>query len=191
MGSRLARRRLARTTGVDLAEDARIDAGRVMLKPNITLSVGARSIVEATLDFERDGAIIVIGENTYVGGSTFKCAGRIEIGSDVEIAWNCSIVDHDWESLVWEQRHVDMRNWYTAAKDWTHVPIAPVRIHDRALVGFNVTILKGVEIGEGAVVGVGSVVTKSVAPYTVVAGVPARLIRRLEPSVGQPAIAAE
>ena len=171
--------RLERTTGITIARDAKIQARRVMLKPGCSLSVGARSIVEAAIDFERDGAEIVIGENTYVGASTLRCAGRIEIGSNVEIAWNCSIVDHDWESLVWEQRHVDMRGWYTAKKDWTHVPIRPVRIADRALIGFNAVILKGVTVGEGAVVGVGSIVTKDVAPYTVVAGAPARVVRTL------------
>ena len=177
--SGVARWRLSRTPGVSIANDARIESRRVMLKPRCVLSVGARSIVEAAVDFERDGAVVVIGENTYVGASTLRCAARIEIGSDVEIAWNCSIVDHDWESLVFEQRRIDMRTWYTAKKDWTHVPIAPVRIRDRAVIGFDAIILKGVEIGEGAVVGVGSVVTRSVAPYTVVAGAPARVVRRL------------
>ena len=177
--SRAARWRLARSFGVSIAPDARIEGRRVVLKPRCTLTVGARSIVEASLEFEREGAAIVIGENSYVGASTFKCAERIEIGSDVEIAWNCSIVDHDWESLAFEERRVDMRTWYTAEKNWTHVPVAPVRVRDRALVGFNCVILKGVEIGEGAVVGVGSVVTKDVPPYTVVGGVPARVIRTI------------
>ncbi len=177
--SGVARWRLSRRPGVSIANDARIESRRVMLKPRCELSVGARSIVEAAVDFERDGAVVVVGENTYVGASTLRCAARIEIGSDVEIAWNCSIVDHDWESLVFEHRRIDMRSWYTAQKDWTHVPVAPVRIRDRALIGFDAIILKGVEIGEGAVVGVGSVVTRSVAPYTVVAGAPARVVRRL------------
>lgn len=183
--SRLARWRLCRTTGVTIARDAKIQASRVMLTPGCSLHVGARSIVEAAIDFERDDATVVIGANTYVGASTLRCAGRIEIGDDVEIAWNCSIVDHDWESLVWEQRRIDMRRWYTAKKDWTHVPIEPVRIANRALIGFNVIILKGVQIGEGAVVGVGSVVTKDVAPYTVVAGAPARVVRRLVTTNGR------
>ena len=190
VNSRWARVRLERNAGITIARDAKIQAGRVMLKPGCTLRVGARSIVEAALDFERDGAEIVIGENCYVGASTLRCAARIEIGSNVEIAWNCSIVDHDWESLVWEQRHVDMRGWYTATKDWTHVPIRPVRICDRALIGFNAVILKGVTVGEGAVVGVGSIVTKDVPPYAVVAGAPARVIRKLETN-GRSFIAAQ
>jgi galactoside O-acetyltransferase len=179
--ARITRWRIERQSGVFIAENARVDARRVTLKEDCTLRIGPRSIVEATIDFERQGAVVVVGENTYVGASTLRCAERIEIGRDVEIAWNCSIVDHDWESLVWEERHVDVREWYSAEKSWAHVAVAPVRIGDRALIGFNAIILKGVHIGEGAVVGVGSVVTKDVPAHTVVAGVPARIIRRLGP----------
>ncbi len=177
--SRLERARLERRSGVRLAPDARIRARAVSLHPECRLEVGKGSIVEATIDLEREGAVLVIGENSYIGASIFKCAERIEIGNDVEIAWNCSIVDHDWESLVWEQRRVDVRDWYRAKKSWIHVPIAPVRIDDRALIGFNAVILKGVHVGEGAVVGVSSVVTKDVPPYTVVAGAPAKVLRTL------------
>jgi maltose O-acetyltransferase len=54
---------------------------------------------------------------------------------------------------------------------------APVVIRQGAYIGANVTILEGVEIGAGSVVGAGAVVTRSVAAGTVVAGVPARVIR--------------
>ncbi len=54
---------------------------------------------------------------------------------------------------------------------------APVVIRRGAYVGANVTILEGIEIGEASIVGAGAVVTRSVAPGTVVAGVPARVIR--------------
>lgn len=57
--------------------------------------------------------------------------------------------------------------------------IAPVKISDKVWIGFNSIILKGVTIGEGAVVGAGSVVTKDVPAWTVVAGNPARIIREI------------
>ena len=54
----------------------------------------------------------------------------------------------------------------------------PVRVHKHADVGTNAVILPGVTVGEGAIVGAGAVVTGDVAPYAVVAGVPARELRR-------------
>ena len=59
------------------------------------------------------------------------------------------------------------------------VKISPVRINDRAWLGFNSIILKGVTIGEGAIIGAGSVVTKDVPAYTIVAGNPARIIQEI------------
>jgi acetyltransferase-like isoleucine patch superfamily enzyme len=177
--NRLLLYRLRGTPGVAIGADAQVNPRGITLKPNCTFTVGSRSIIEATIDFERDGAAVIVGENSYVGASIFKVADRVEIGSDVEIAWNCSVVDHDWESLAFERRRVDMRRWYTAANNWTHVERRPVRIGNRALIGFNAVILKGVQVGEGAVVGVNSVVTHDVAPYTVVAGVPAREVRKV------------
>lgn len=180
--SRLARWALQRDGCLIVGPAARVDARRLSFKPRCRLEVGARSIVEAAIDLERDGATVRIGENSYVGASIIKCAELVQIGRDVEIAWNCSIVDHDWEPIEADQRGVDMRSWYSADKDWSDVRVAPVHIGDRVLIGFNAVILKGVRIGEGAVVGVQSVVTRDVPPHTVVAGAPARVIRYLRGS---------
>lgn len=59
------------------------------------------------------------------------------------------------------------------------VKTAPVRVDDDAWIGAHAVILPGVVVGRGAVVGAGAVVTASVEPFTVVAGVPARAVRRL------------
>ncbi|MGC8751800.1 DapH/DapD/GlmU-related protein, partial [Hydrotalea sp.] len=64
-----------------------------------------------------------------------------------------------------------------AYKNWEKVKSSPIKIADKAWIGFNVIILKGVTIGEGAIVGAGSVVTKDVPPYAVVAGNPAKIIK--------------
>jgi acetyltransferase-like isoleucine patch superfamily enzyme len=57
---------------------------------------------------------------------------------------------------------------------------APTVIGDRVFIGANATVLMGVTVGEGAVIGAGAVVTNDVAPGTIVAGVPARPIGRVE-----------
>ncbi len=62
-------------------------------------------------------------------------------------------------------------------KDWSNVKSSPITIKDKAWIGFNSIILKGVTIGEGAVVAAGSVVTQDVPDYAVVGGNPAKIIK--------------
>jgi acetyltransferase-like isoleucine patch superfamily enzyme len=59
----------------------------------------------------------------------------------------------------------------------TDLEIKPVRVEAWADIGTNATILPGVTIGRGAIVGAGAVVTQDVAPFSIVAGVPARFLR--------------
>jgi acetyltransferase-like isoleucine patch superfamily enzyme len=145
-----------------------------------SLSIGADSNIEATLVFEKDSARISIGSRTHVGGGTvLAAAGNIEIGDDVLVAFGALITDHNSHSLCFAERSSDVREWIRGRKDWSHVPVGPVRIGNKAWIGARAIILKGVTIGEGAVIGAGSVVTKDVPDWTIVAGNPARIIRPL------------
>ncbi len=128
---------------------------------------------------ERLGAKIEIGQNTFIGNSSIIAAEHISIGDDVLISWGCTIVDHHSHSTNWNERSQDVRMWYNGKKDWSAVRISPVRIGNKVWIGFNSIVLAGVTIGEGAVIGCGSIVTKDVAPFTVVAGVPAKPNRNL------------
>lgn len=94
------------------------------------------------------------------------------------IAWGVSITDHNSHSIVFSKRRNEI-DWSTGEKNWSSVHCAPVKICDKAWIGFNSIILKGVIIGEGAIVGAGSVVTKDVPPWMIVAGNPARIIREI------------
>lgn len=181
---RRARRRLFSGHDLNVDATARISYRRVVMQPGSKLTIGAGSIVEGSnLVFERQGGEIAIGRNTFIGGSLIACSTRVEIGDDVLVSWGCNIVDHNSHSIAWSKRQNDVRDWYEgrAAKDWSNVPIAPVRIGNKCWIGMNAIILMGVELGEGAVVGAGSVVTRSVPPWTVVVGNPARLMRELGP----------
>jgi acetyltransferase-like isoleucine patch superfamily enzyme len=105
------------------------------------------------------------------------------------ISWGCTIVDHDSHSLNWRERADDVARWReglrngmegaAGLKNWDRVPKASIKIRDKAWLGFNVIVLKGIEIGEGAVVAAGAVVTKDVPDWSLVGGNPARLIREL------------
>jgi acetyltransferase-like isoleucine patch superfamily enzyme len=174
-----ARRRLLALPGVHIAPSAKVTYRQIRLHANSKLSIGEGSIVEGTLCSEKEGAEIIIGANTSVGASLIASATRIEIGDDVLISWGCSIVDHNSHAIPWRERKPDVRDWYAGRKDWTSVNIKSVKIGNKSWLGFNVTVLKGVQIGEGAVVGAGSIVTKDVPPWTIVAGNPAKVIREI------------
>lgn len=142
-------------------------------------SVGSKSILHCNVSFDRKTARIKIGDRCYIGKSHLVSAESIEIGNDVVISWGVTIVDHNSHSIEWEQRKEDIENWHIGKKDWSNVTIAPVRIEDRVWIGFNAIILKGVTLGEGCVVGAGSVVTKSVPAGFAVAGNPAAVVKQL------------
>jgi acetyltransferase-like isoleucine patch superfamily enzyme len=146
------------------------------------LKIGAGSNIEARLVLERAGAQIAIGARSHLGGgSLLDAAERISIGSDVLVSFDVLITDHGSHAIAFPQRENDVAEWTAGRKDWTHVKRAATTVQDRAWIGARAIILAGVTIGEGAIVGAGSVVTRDVAPWTIVGGNPARLIRELRP----------
>ena len=153
------------------------------------LVIGADCIVSGNFVFESSAGIITIGNHSYIGGGTFISRSSIEIGDNVTIAWGGTVYDHDSHSLDYMKRRKDIddelddirngRN-FIQNKDWSDVNCKPIKICDDAWIGMNVIILKGVTVGEGAIVGAGSVVTKDVPAWTVVAGNPAGVVKELK-----------
>ena len=122
------------------------------------------------LSTRRADAELTIGDDCGFTGTTLVAADRVVIGDRVLVGGNASIVDFDFHPLTPEARAENI-NAGTAA---------PIVIEDDVFVGVDALILKGVTVGEGAVVGAGSVVTQDVSPRTVVAGNPATVVRTLE-----------
>jgi acetyltransferase-like isoleucine patch superfamily enzyme len=151
--------------------------------------IGSNSVLQCTIVLEREVGTVRIGDDTFIGSSHIICSQEINIGSNVLIAWGCALVDHNSHSVAWSERQDDVGRWReglanradnpAALKHWEVVPKGAIVIGDKAWIGFNAIILKGVSIGEGAVVGAGSVVTKDVPEWTIVAGNPARTIREI------------
>lgn len=154
-------------------------------KDQTRLFIGSDSCISGNYIFEKETGIIHIGDRTFIGGGQFICINKIEIGNDVLISWGCTIIDNDAHSLISTERSNDVTDWIKGIKenktgfykDWTNVKHKPVIIKDKAWIGFNSIILKGVTIGEGSVVGAGSIVTKDVPDYAVVVGNPAIIIK--------------
>lgn len=147
----------------------------------IHLSIGNDSVISGQYITETEDASISIGNRCLINdGTSIISSSKIEIGDDVIISWNVTIYDNDGHSTDWYKRKDDVINLINNnEKKWDNISKEPIIIHDKVWIGFGATILKGVEIGEGAIIGAQSVVTKNVEPYTVVAGNPAKVIRKI------------
>lgn len=165
----------------EIDSTAKVNLKSIIHKETSALKIGNKSIVECAIIFDKDNSSISIGDRTFIGAGTKVISYKnIDIGSDVLISWGCTIIDTNSHSIYWEERKNDVIDWYDGKKDWSNVEISPIKICDKVWIGFNSIILKGVTVGEGAIIGAGSIVTKDVEPYTIVAGNPAKFIRKVE-----------
>jgi acetyltransferase-like isoleucine patch superfamily enzyme len=148
------------------------------------ISIGSHSMIKGEMLTYRHGGQIKLGSYVFLGpGSKIWSAASITIGDYVLISHNVDIHDNDSHSVQRSIRREHTRFILdTGALPTTAYGAAdaPVEIEDDAWIGANVTILKGVHIGRGAVIGSGSVVTRNVEAFTLVAGNPAVLIRKLD-----------
>ena len=145
------------------------------------IAVGDFSHVSGILQVFADCGTIRIGNYSFVGdNSRIICADRVTIGDRVQIAHNCSIMDTDVHSLNPALRHQEyMANITVGQRDINNIPKKPIVIEDDVWIGSGAVVLPGVTVGRGAVVAAGAVVTTDVASFTVVGGVPARLIKQI------------
>ena len=110
------------------------------------------------------GANVKIGNNVSIMYNLLcMSAAEITIEDNVLIAANCSLISNNHDFKIREI-----------------LTCKPIHIKKNAWIGAGSTILPGVTVGENAIVGAGSVVTKDVAPNTLVAGVPAKFIKNIE-----------
>lgn len=152
------------------------------------LKIGDDTVLSCEIIFESKSGEVLIGNNTFIGGSYIICRSKIEFGDNIFVAWGSYFYDHDSHSIDYNERINDLRLQVAnlrngediiSGKNWGVVNSKPIKIHSNAWIGMNCLILKGVTVGEGAIVGAGSVVTRDVPPWTIVGGNPARVLKEV------------
>ena len=131
--------------------------------------IGDGSKVGAFVEIQKGATI---GKNCKVSSHTFICEG-VHIADNVFIGHGVMFTNDRFP------RATNADGSIQTEADWK---MEETFIHKNASIGSNSTILCGITIGEGAIVGAGSVVTKNVASHTIVAGNPARIIRKIQTS---------
>ncbi|HMU42073.1 MAG TPA: acyltransferase [Ignavibacteriaceae bacterium] len=110
-----------------------------------------------------------IGKNCKISSHTFICEG-VHIGDNVFIGHNVTFINDKYPRATNEDGSLQTE------ADWK---VEETFIKNGASIGSSSTVLCGLTIGEGAIVGAGSVVTKNVPPKTIVAGVPAKVLKKI------------
>jgi maltose O-acetyltransferase len=142
--------------------------GKVLVSNYTRIELGESVRIDAvTVPVELDSTDgpLTIGDRTYINyGTSISATAGVSIGRDCLIGNYVIVMDSDFHDV------------YDRAKAGK---AAPIIIEDEVWLAARTTVLKGVRIGKGAVVAAGAVVTKDVPPRTLVAGVPAKVIRTL------------
>jgi len=123
------------------------------------------------------GPGLKVGDNTYIGGAIISCTEHcpVHIGKFCSISHNVYIAsasDHPTSYASSAPLAALSNKEYSLMAD-----SGPVTIGNDVWIGHGAIILKGVDVGDGAIIGAGAVVTKDVDPYSIVAGVPAMVIK--------------
>lgn len=147
-----------------------------------SIAIGSHVFLDCSLFTMGDGSIR-IGDNCWIGGAGTTAIGALQsvaIGSDVIISNHVHIYDNNNHPTDPSARLKMTRGEHGGPLwDWTHSAADPVVIEDNVWIGEFSMVLKGVTIGKGSIVAAHSVVTKDVPSYSVVAGNPAKVVKRL------------
>ena len=142
-------------------------SARMDTPPYRIFSLGDYSVVESFACINNAVGDVVIGDHTRIGLHN-TIIGPVEIGNHVNLAQGITVTALNHNFSVTNKR-IDEQG----------VSTNPVTIEDDVWVGANAVILSGVTIGEHCVVAAGAVVTKDVPPHSLVAGVPAKVIKQI------------
>ena len=123
---------------------------------------------------------IEIKENVFIGGKTIlDCLNKIEIEENVLVSYECIIADHDSHSVKVDERINDLERFKKNQMRWSDVANQPIKICKNAWIGTRSIILKGVTIEKEPLLLLEVLLQKDVPPYTLVAGNPAIIKKKL------------
>ena len=142
-------------------------SARMDTPPYRLFSLGNYSVIESFACINNAVGDVIIGDHTRIGLHN-TIIGPVEIGNNVNLAQGITVtaLNHNFSDI---NKRIDEQG----------VSTNPVTIEDDVWVGANAVILPGVTIGEHCVVAAGAIVTKDVPPHSLVAGVPAKVIKKI------------
>lgn len=145
------------------------------------ISIGSNCHIFGSITVMPFGGQIYIGDNCSIGDhSRIVSATGICIGNRVMIAHNVNIIDSNSHPISPNERHRDFLNSFAGGNEIFDIKSRAVKIEDDVWIGFNSTILKGVTIGKGVIVGSDSVVTHDLEQGTINVGSPVRCVGRVD-----------
>jgi acetyltransferase-like isoleucine patch superfamily enzyme len=134
------------------------------MNKNSILSVGKALITNGCRISIGENAVLKIGNGVFINENTrIMVTDKIEIGNNCNISWDVNIIDSNQHDIYYNEV--------------LQIKTKPIKISNNVWIGSRATILKGITIGEGAIIATGAVVTKDVPANSLVAGVPARVIK--------------
>ncbi len=144
-----------------------------------SVRIGENAIVRGNLMTFGHGGEIIIGNDTFIGpGTRIWSSKRISIGERVLISHNVHVLDNNSHPLDSEDRYNDLLHIREIGFQQTNdLNEKNIIIKDDVWIGFNATILKGVIIGKGAIIGANTIIRKSVPDYAIVVGNPPKIIK--------------
>jgi acetyltransferase-like isoleucine patch superfamily enzyme len=166
--------------GTRLTKNGQIDN---ILGVRSAIKIGKKCLIAGQVQTFAHGGNVEMGDHVFLGNfSLIGSAVSVKIGNKVTIAHNVTILDTNSHSLDPDLRFSEISTFLNKRhpRDVVGIKSSPVAIGDNVWISYGATILRGVTIGEAAVVGAHAVVKDDVEPWTVVAGNPARVINRID-----------